>query len=250
MTLAVAGPVLATCRVRRTDPNESEPIMEARAADVERVVEYPVAVNVPAVLDARNRLTVAFRFFLALPHLIVVGGPVAAIVFVTSNVDNGMILGYGSAGVLGFAIAIVTAVAWVAILLTGTHPERLWRAGEWYLRWRVRAIAYMTLLRDEYPPFREGDYPAALSLAQPDAARNRLTVAFRFFLALPHLIAIWLLGVAWGLATALAWVMILVTGRFPPVLYGFALGAFAWSVRVEAYVLLLSDEYPPFTLRA
>jgi hypothetical protein len=45
-------------------------------------------------------------------------------------------------------------------------------------------------------------------------------------------------------------VLILVTGRYPETLYGFALGALAWTARVEAYVLLLRDEYPPFTLRA
>jgi hypothetical protein len=43
--------------------------------------------------------------------------------------------------------------------------------------------------------------------------------------------------------------MILLTGEYPETLYGFAIGVFAWSVRVEAYMLLLRDEYPPFTLR-
>jgi hypothetical protein len=44
--------------------------------------------------------------------------------------------------------------------------------------------------------------------------------------------------------------MILFTGRYPETLYGFAIGVFAWTVRVEAYMLLLRDEYPPFSLRA
>jgi hypothetical protein len=55
---------------------------------------------------------------------------------------------------------------------------------------------------------------------------------------------------AWAFTTAIAWVVILFTGRYPATLYGFAIGVLAWSVRVEAYMLLLRDEYPPFTLRA
>jgi hypothetical protein len=224
--------------------------MDAHAAQVERAVTYPVAVDVRPATDERNRLTAAFRFFLALPHLILVGGPVAVIVSISWSSEVGANLGYGSVGVLGVVAAIATAVAWLAILATGRHPERLRRFATWYLGWRVRAISYMTLLRDEYPPFGEGEYPVALELAPSDAPRDRVTVAFRFFLAIPHILVLWPLSIAWAVATAIAWVMILVTGRYPHTLYGFAIGVLAWSVRAEAYVLLLTDEYPPFTLRA
>jgi hypothetical protein len=171
-------------------------------------------------------------------------------VSITWNSDGGANFGYGSVGVIGFIVAIVTALAWLALLVTGRHPERLRGLAAWYLRWRVRAISYMTLLRDEYPPFGEGEYAVALELPPTDAPRDRVSVAFRFFLAIPHIIVLWLLSIAWAVATAMAWVMILVTGRYPHTLYGFAIGVLAWSVRVEAYVLLLCDEYPPFTLRA
>src|SRR5690606_6425186 len=132
---------------------------------------------------------------------------------------------------------------------TAQHPDGLWKLGAFYLRWRVRGIAYLTLLRDEYPPFGDEPYPAELVLTPPEQPRNRLTVAFRWLLVIPHLIVLWFLGVAWGLTTAVAWVVILFTGRYPESLYGFALGVFAWDIRVEAYMLLLRDEYPPFTLR-
>src|SRR5690606_25384999 len=119
----------------------------------------------------------------------------------------------------------------------------------YYLRWRVRAISYLTLLRDEYPPFGDDAYPAQLELAPPAGERDRLTVLLRFFFALPHLVLLALLGVLWAFTTAAAWVMILVTGRYPEALYGFAIGVLAWDTRVEAYMLMLTDEYPPFTLR-
>jgi hypothetical protein len=210
---------------------------------------HPVGIAIPAATQDRNRLTVAFRFFLAIPHIILVGGPVVAITSAWGR-DDGWSLGWGSGtGLLGLVAACAAVIAWFAILFTKEHPDGLWKLAAFYLRWRVRAIAYLTLLRDEYPPFGDDAYPAELVLAHPVGPRDRVTVLLRFFLALPHLFLLWLLGMAWGLTTAVAWVMILLTGEYPETLYGFAIGVFAWSVRVEAYMLLLRDEYPPFTLR-
>jgi hypothetical protein len=59
---------------------------------------------------------------------------------------------------------------------------------------------------------------------------------------------VWVLGVAWIVATIVAWGAILLTGRHPEPLYRFGAGVMRWELRVEAYVLLLHDEYPPFTL--
>ena len=101
---------------------------------------------------------------------------------------------------------------------------------------------------DEYPPFGDGEYPASLVLAQPTTPRDRIGVAFRLILAIPQLIALWAISIVWALTTAIAWVSILVTGRYPAALYEFAVGALRWNIRVEAYLLLLSDHYPPFSL--
>ena len=46
----------------------------------------------------------------------------------------------------------------------------------------------------------------------------------------------------------IAWVLILLTGEYPRGLYDFAVGALRWLLRVEAYLLLLVDDYPPFSL--
>jgi hypothetical protein len=40
---------------------------------------HPVTIAIPAAIEDRNRLTVAFRFLLAIPHVILVGGPIAVI---------------------------------------------------------------------------------------------------------------------------------------------------------------------------
>jgi hypothetical protein len=224
--------------------------MDGQDSELGAGSRYPVTIAVQPALDGRNRLTAAFRFFLAIPHLILVGGPIAVVSSICWSTDGGADLGFGSGGLLSAVAFFIALFSWFAILFTARHPEGLWNLAAWYLRWRVRAVAYMTLLRDEYPPFGEGAYPVGLGLEMPDAPRDRLTVFFRFFLALPHVIVLWCLSLLWALTTAIAWLMILGTGRYPEALYGFAIGVLSWSVRVEAYVLLLRDEYPPFSLRA
>jgi hypothetical protein len=211
--------------------------------------QYPVTLEVRPALEGRRRLTAFFRFFLALPHIFLVGGPVAIMSSVGWGTDGGWTVGGGSGGLLGFVAVCAAIIAWFVLVFTARHPDALWRVGVWYLRWRVRAIAYVTLLRDEYPPFGDGEYPVTLAVPRPEAPRDRAAVLLRLLLAIPHLVALMFLSLAWAFTTAVAWVVILFTGRYPETLYGFALGVLAWSTRVEAYLLLLRDEYPPFTLR-
>lgn len=121
---------------------------------------------------------------------------------------------------------------------------------EFFLHWRVRASTYMALLRDEYPPLGDGPYAARLELVPVTGEHNRVSVGFRPILIIPQAIAVWLLGLAWWLATIVAWFAILFTGEYPAGLYRFASSALQWTTRVEAYMLLLHDEYPPFSLDA
>ena len=53
---------------------------------------------------------------------------------------------------------------------------------------------------------------------------------------------------AWACTTIVAWFIILFTGAYPQSLYGFGTGALRWRLRVEAYMLLMVDAYPPFSL--
>jgi hypothetical protein len=221
--------------------------MGTLATGVSHAAPYPVWVHVEPALDRRNRLTTAFRIILAIPHLMLVGGPMAAMFSWTWRNETGPQWGAGG-GVLGAVAAIIALIAWFAILFTGRYPAGLWNLAAFYLRWRVRAVAYTALLRDEYPPFGDGPYPATLHLSEPDVPRDRLAVALRIFLAIPHLVAIWVLGITWAFTSIVAWFAILLTGRFPDALYRFGVEVLQWNVRVEAYLLLLRDEYPPFAL--
>jgi hypothetical protein len=209
---------------------------------------HPVRIRVEPALERRNRLTTAFRLILALPHLILVGGPIAATLSWSFGGPPDSGFEWGMGGVIGAVALVVTIIAWFAILFTGRVPAGLWDLSAFYLRWRVRAVAYTALLRDEYPPFGEGLYPATLELPRPEGPRDRLTVAFRPILAIPQLLAIWVLGIAWAVTGIIAWFAILFTGRYPEGLYRFGVGVMRWNTRVEAYLLLLRDEYPPFSL--
>ena len=213
-------------------------------------IEYPVGVRIEPQLAGRNRVTAFFRFFLALPHIILVGAPIALATGVSWSTEHGGSWEYGSCGgVLSAVAGLGAVVAWFVLVFGGRHPDALWRLGAWYMRWRVRAAAYLTLLRDDYPPFGDGPYPSSIHRERPTGPRDRVTVLLRLLLALPHLFMLWVLGVAWAVTTAVAWVVILFTGRYPETLYGFALGVLSWAARVECYILLLRDEYPPFSLR-
>src|SRR5918995_6714561 len=112
------------------------------------------------------------------------------------------------------------------------------------MRWRVRALAYLMLLEDAYPPFGDEAYPASIEIVDPAGPRDRLTVALRIILAIPHFIILFFVMFAWLLTTIAAWFIILLTGSYPQGLYEFGVGALRWRLRVEAYLLLLVDEYP------
>ena len=57
-----------------------------------------------------------------------------------------------------------------------------------------------------------------------------------------------LLGIAVFVVGVIAVFAVLFTGRWPDGLRGFVLGVGRWWLRFQAYLLLLTDEYPPFTL--
>jgi hypothetical protein len=78
--------------------------------------------------------------------------------------------------------------------------------------------------------------------------RDRGAIALRLLMALPHLIVLAVLLIGWFVVTVVAWFAILFTGSYPSGLYRFAVGVMQWTLRVEAYLLLLVDNYPPFHL--
>jgi Domain of unknown function (DUF4389) len=86
-----------------------------------------------------------------------------------------------------------------------------------------------------------------VAFAEP-APQTRLTVLVRIILAIPHLVVLWALGIAAEVVLIVCWFAALFLGRLPEGMAGFLSGYFRWMVRVQAYVFLLTDQYPPFEL--
>ena len=204
---------------------------------------YPVSVRLEPALAHRNRLTTAFRLILAIPHLILVGG--AGLAF-SSGGDSRTTLG-SEEGLLGAVAALLAIVSWFTIVIAGAHIVGIRQFTAFYLRWRVRATSYLMLLEDAYPPFGDAPYSASIAIADPPT-RRRLTVLVRLILAIPHVFVVAFLLLAWGVTTIVAWFSILFTATYPQGLYEFGVGVLRWRLRVEAYLLLMVDEYPPFAL--
>lgn len=156
---------------------------------------------------------------------------------------------------LEVASKVIAVVSWFAVLITGRLPEGLANFQAMYVRYSVRTATYAFFLRDEYPPFAftttpddPGDDPRVRVDFVPRLdGRNRLTTAFRLILVIPHAIALVFLSLAVWVVAGIAFFGVLFTGRWPAGLRDFALGVGRWLVRVQAYMLLLTDEYPPFS---
>lgn len=196
---------------------------------------YPVSITIETQIDSRDRLTCALRPLLAIPHSILVGPAM-------------WIHRTGTAGLIGGAAYILAIVSWFTILVWGTQPGGIRDFQMYYLRWRTRALAYMALFVDPYPPFGDAAYPTSIEVGAAPVVRDRATIAIRLLLVVPHAVVLSFLVFAWLLTTVFAWFAILFTGRFPTSVQQFGVGVMRWTLRVEAYLLLLIDEYPPFSL--
>ena len=88
-------------------------------------------------------------WLLAIPHYLIVGLFTSGLVWWTTDIaDNGALRTGG--GLIG----ILVLVAGVALLFTGRYPRGLFDLVMGLNRWSFRVGAYVTLMTDEYPPFR------------------------------------------------------------------------------------------------
>ena len=150
----------------------------------------------------------------------------------------------------------IGVVSWFVILFTGALPEGLANFQVMIMRYSTRAYAYVLFMKEEYPPFTfgmtptdPGDDPRVRVDVVPQLVnRNRVTVAFRIILAIPQLIVLALLALVASVAVLIAFFAVLFTGQWPDGLRDFVVKVMRWSVRFQAYFLLLNDEYPPFAL--
>lgn len=117
-------------------------------------------------------------------------------------------------------------------------------------RFSTRVISYLALMSDTYPSTDEAQ-SVHLELDYPDVPRelNRWLPLAKWFLAIPHFIALLFLGTAAVVTVVIAWFAVVITGRYPRGIFDFVEGVLRWALRVDAYAfLLITDRYPPFSL--
>ena len=219
----------------------------APAAPAPRPVAYPVHLDADTSPHASRWLWLV-KWLLAIPHVIVLA-------------------------FLWAAFAVLSIVAFFAILITGEYPRALFDFNAGVLRWswRVAYWSYGALGTDRYPPFTLAevpDYPAHLEIDYPEHLSRGLVLVKWWLLAIPHYVVVAVLvgsgsyavhtadrwrtvGAQTGLIGVLALVAgvaLAATGRYPQALYDLLLGLNRWVIRVAAYVGLMTDAYPPFRL--
>lgn len=217
---------------------------------------YPVEVELPDPQPQR-RWTIVLRLPLALPALLLAAA-------LGSGLGGGGGGGRGPAGDsdvqwfttsgVGGIAAVCAFLGWFAVLATGRMPLGLRNLAAYGIGYTAEAYAYVLLLTDRYPssdpetlgpPWELPPHPVRLRLAD-DGRRSRLTVLFRFLLALPHLVWLTLWSVPAFLAALANGVVALVRGRSATALHRFLAAYVRYVAHVTAFLFLVGNPFPGF----
>jgi hypothetical protein len=152
---------------------------------------------------------------------------------------------------------VLTLISFFAVLFTEQIPRPIFNAIAMTYRYEWRAMSYALFLHTDYPPFdfdasAEDDHlepHTTLSIAYPEHL-NRWKPLYKWLLAVPHYFVIAALILASVIAFIIGFFAVLITGEYPHRPRNFLVNVYRYTLRVEAYVGLLTDQYPPFSLAA
>jgi Domain of unknown function (DUF4389) len=203
--------LLVTDRYPNSDPQAALPDLPVREDAIRLEVEED---------GRRSRVTTFFRLLLAFVHFV-------------------------WAAIWGIAVLAAVVVSWFVQVVAGRPHAGIHRFVSTYLRYVTHVYAYGYLLADPFPEFdgREGGYPVELVVAGPQRQR-RLTVAFRFFLALPAFVVASAYSSVALAAAVFGWFAILATGRMPRGLRNAIALWLRYNQQTSAYAFLLTEQYP------
>ena len=204
------------------------------------VSNYPVQFDVDFPTRPLGRLATAFRVILAIP-IVVLLTALSGEVFRDGDHSTTNEIVIGGAAVF---------VPLVLMLVVRRKYPRWWF--DWNLnlmRFANRVTVYLALLDDRYPSTDE-EQAVHLDFPYPDAQQlNRWLPLVKWFLAIPHYVVLFFLGLGVIVAVIAAWFAIIFTGTYPQALFKYVVGVMRWSNRVQGYAYtLVTDQYPPFRL--
>jgi Domain of unknown function (DUF4389) len=205
--------------------------------------EHPVRFSVEYPDRPLNRLSTAFRIFTVIPIAIVLGTIGGYTGSDYSTGGDAPTIAIGGTGLLFLPPLLI-------ILFREKYPRWWFDWNLELLRFTNRVGTYFALMSDRYPSTDERQW-VALDIPYPDAKRelNRWLPLVKWFLAIPHYIALFFLYLAAIVVVIGAWFAILFTGRYPRGIFDFVEGVIRWHNRVVGYAfILVTDRYPPFSL--
>lgn len=205
---------------------------------------YPASLEIK-YQESLDRFTTFFRLLWAIPIVIVIS--LISSSGSTAYITNTGEYVYTSGGDVLMGLAAATALM---IVFRQKYPKWWFTFALELNRFAARVGAYVFLLTDKYPSTTEKQL-VQLDIKYPEAKElNRWLPLIKWLLAIPHYFVLVFLLIGAVFSTIIAWFAILFTGQYPRGLFDFVVGVGRWCLRVNAYAfLLVTDEYPPFSLR-
>ena len=153
--------------------------------------------------------------------------------------------------VLFIVMGLAHCVIWIPVLFTGRCPDWGFDLTAGVLRWTMRTTLYLYGITDKYPAFGM-DAPGDVRIGRPMSSSRFFAIPFvgafvKYILLIPHFVVLYVLGILVAACQLVIWIPVLFTGEYPTWAFQLVAGTTLWATRVYAYVLGLTDRYPPFS---
>ena len=181
--------------------------------------------------ENRDRVTVLFRGILVFPMFIYLGSLMQAWHW-------------------GISSVVFTVPVILTLVFRGKYPSYILTFNHAMLELSTRITAYVLFLTDDYPSIERNENVAVLF---PDVEGgkklSRWQPIFKVIFAIPLIILGIIYTVLSIILSFLAWIHILVTGKYPDPVIKWVIGCIKYWNRLIGYAgVLVTDEYPTFKL--